>query len=127
MKRNNIPCHYEIDGELYYFKSKAEARYAHYLQWLKSIGEITEWLYEPETFWFKGIKRGCVSYKPDFKVIERSGYHRWVEVKGYMDARSKTKLARFSKYFPDEYLTVIDSKWFNMNSRLLKGIVPGWK
>lgn len=126
MKRNNISGWREIDGELFFFKSNSEFRYACYLEWLKKTGNITEWLYEPETFWFLEIKRGVRSYKPDFKVIERSSSHYWVEVKGYMDARSKTKLARFSKYYPQERLELVDSKWFSRNSKKLKGLVPGW-
>lgn len=117
----------EIDGELFYFRSEWERKYALYLEWLKRTKNITEWLYEPKTFWFEGIKRGCVSYKPDFQVILASGSHYWVEVKGYMDSKSKTKLDRFKRYFPNESLEVIDGNWFRRNSRKLKGLVPGWE
>lgn len=127
MKRNNIASWREIDGELFYFRSKAEWRYALYLEWLKKTKSITEWMYEPETFWFLEIKRGVRSYLPDFKVIERSGSHYWVEVKGYMDARSKTKLDRFKRYFPDERLELVDGNWFRRNNSKLKGLVPGWE
>jgi hypothetical protein len=127
MKRNNVPAHCKIGETTHYYKSKAERRYACFLQWLKEIGNIAEWQYEPKTFWFEGIKRGCVSYKPDFMVKLASGLHHWVEVKGYMDSKSKTKLARFKRYFPEERLTVIDGTWFKRNSPKLKGLVPGWE
>lgn len=109
-----------------YFRSKAEYRFACYLEWRKTIQNILDWAYEPKTFWFEGIKRGCVSYKPDFLVIELDGRHHWVEVKGYMDAKSKTKIKRFAKYFPQEKLEVVTSSWFTRNKSKLKGLVPGW-
>lgn len=125
MKKNAISGWVTIDGKRFYSRSKAEVRYANYLQWLKSIGAIVDWQYEPKTFWFESIKSGVVSYKPDFLVVERNAHH-WVEVKGYMDARSKTKIKRFKKYFPKERLEVVDEKWFRRNSKKLKGLVPGW-
>ena len=90
-------------------------RFAFYLQLLKRAEEILDWEYEPHTFWFEGIKRGCVSYKPDFRIFKKDGKHYWVEVKGYMDAKSKTKIKRFAKYFPEEELRIIDKSWFSKN------------
>ncbi len=126
MKLNNVRVKCEIEGKAYSFKSKAEYRYSCYLEWLRINGNIIEWQYEPKTFWFEGIKRGCVSYKPDFLVLEL-GCHTWHEVKGYMDSRSLTKIKRFSKYFPGETLIVIDQNWFKRNTAKLKGLVPGWE
>lgn len=34
------------------FRSKMEANYAAYLEWLLSIGQIAGWKYEPTMFWF---------------------------------------------------------------------------
>src|SRR5215471_1288173 len=51
-----------------YFRSSWEANYARYLNFLKSRGEIHDWQYESNTFWFHKIKRGTRSYTPDFKV-----------------------------------------------------------
>ncbi len=113
----------EIGGKRFYSRSKAEYFFAKYLEFLKANGSIQGWLYEPETFWFLEIKRGVRSYKPDFKVIELDGSHWWAEVKGYMDAKSKTKLKRFAKYYPGEKLRVIDSKWIQTNSTKLKGLI----
>src|SRR5262249_25144484 len=75
-----------------YFKSGWEVNYAIFLQFLKEKYQIKDWEYEPATFWFNAIKRGVRSYKPDFRVIRNDGTHYWVEIKGYMDARSKTKI-----------------------------------
>lgn len=108
------------------FRSKAEANYAAYLEWLVKVRAIRAWSYEPLTFWFKGIRRGVVTYKPDFDVMPNVGTREYHEVKGYMDARSKTALARMARYFPDEKVIVIDSKHMAALKRQVSGIVPGW-
>lgn len=51
----------EVGGKRCYFRSKWEANYARYLQWMKDQGKIAEWEHEPETFWFEAIKRGTWS------------------------------------------------------------------
>lgn len=110
-----------------YYRSRWEANYARYLEFLKQQGQILNWEHEPQTFWFEGIKRGCISYLPDFKIFEKDGTHYWVEVKGYYDDRSLTKIRRFNKYFPNEKLKVIDKVWFKENSNKLKGLIPDWE
>lgn len=125
MKNNSVSGWIFIADKKIYFRSKMEVRYARYLQWLKNQKAIIDWQYEPKTFWFEGIKRGVVSYKPDFLVVEKNSHH-WVEVKGYMDSRSLTKIKRFKKYFPEERLEVVDSKWFVRNCGKLKNLIPGW-
>jgi len=118
---------HEVGEKRCYFKSKWEHRYALYLDWLVEMGSIADWAYEPKTFWFEGVKCGCVSYKPDFYVIEwNREKNYWVEVKGYMDPKSATKIKRFRKYFPDERLLVVDKKWFSKNTPKLKGIIKDW-
>lgn len=101
-----------IAGRKVFFRSAWEYKFACYLQFLKDHGHIAEWLHEPQCFWFNEIKRGTRSYLPDFKVIRKDGTHYWAEVKGYMDSKSRTKIKRFAKYYPQESLHVIDSKWF---------------
>lgn len=95
-----------------YFRSEWEAKVARYFQMLKEVGQIKEWEHEPQTFWFNEIKRGTRSYLPDFKITTLCGDHYWVEVKGYMDRKSQTKLKRFKKYYPKEELFVFDEEWF---------------
>lgn len=102
----------EINDKKYYFRSKWEVQFAKYLDYLKRINQIFDWDYEPQTFWFEEIKRGVRSYKPDFKISRMDGTHYWAEVKGYMDSKSKTKIKRFKKYYPQEELQIIDRKWF---------------
>lgn len=115
-----------IGGKKKYFRSKWEANYARYLEYLKSQRAILDWEHEPQTFWFEEIKRGVRSYLPDFKVHCKDGGHYFVEVKGYMDAKSKTKISRFKKYYPNEKLVVITAEWFKANSKKLKIVCPGW-
>jgi|SRR6185295_2360069 len=117
----------EIGGKKCFFRSCWEANYARYLEFLKQHKKILDWEHEPKTFWFDGIKRGCVSYKPDFQVFDLDGTWVWHEVKGYYDAKSITKHKRFAKYFPDEKLIVIDKKWFSRNNKQLSGLIPGWE
>ncbi len=95
-----------------YFRSTWEVLYARYLEWLKMKGEIMDWEYEPDTFWFESIRRGVRSYTPDFKVISENG-HEYHEVKGYLDSRSKTKLKRMAKYHPKDKVILIDKDFIN--------------
>jgi len=109
-----------IGGKNKFFRSRWEANYARYLEHLKCEGKIKDWLHEPQTFWFDKIKRGCRSYLPDFKVIRNDDTYYWVEVKGWMDDRSKTKLKRFTKYFPDQEIILIQAPWFKENESIYR-------
>jgi len=106
-----------------------EANAARYLQWLKDRGDIDDWLHEPTTFWFESIKRGVRSYLPDFRVVVRvfGSNAYYVEVKGYMDAKSKTKLKRMAKYYPDVTVEVWDAKRMAGLNRTVGPIVEGWE
>lgn len=110
-----------------YFRSTWEFNYACYLQFLKERNQILDWKHEPKTFWFEQIKRGVRSYLPDFQITNLDKSTQWIEVKGYYDAKSLTKIKRFKKYYPEEKLTLVDSSWFKENSKKLKNIIPGWE
>ena len=94
-----------------FFRSSWEAnvyRYMLYLYTPKTSGVIIQ--YEPTdfTFWQFGIKKGTVSYTPDFKLIHPDGSYEWIEVKGgFLKSSDKTKLRRFKKYFPDEFKRLV--------------------
>lgn len=106
--------HYDINGTTMYFRSKWEANYALYLDWLIDRGEIFKWEFEPDTFIFEAIKLGTRSYTPDFKVFKSETEFEYHEVKGYMDSKSKTKLKRFKKYYPEHRLVLIDTAEYNL-------------
>jgi len=109
-----------------FFRSAWEANYARYLNWLQSRGDIERWEYEPETFWFEAIKRGVRSYTPDFKVFEKGGFY-FVEVKGWLDPKSKTKLKRMKKYHPGVNVVLFGQADYKSLSRQLGGVIPNWE
>ena len=109
-----------------YVRSSWEANYARFLNWRKQRGEILCWEYEPDEFEFP-VKKGSKFYTPDFKVWTSETKYEYHEVKGYMDATSKTKLKRFAKYYPNEHLVLIDASYYRNMSKLLAGIIPNWE
>ena len=117
----------EIGGQRIFFRSRWEANYARYLEWQRLRGDIAKWEHEPKTFWFEGVKRGCVSYLPDFRVTFPNGRVEYHEVKGWMDARSVTKIKRMAKYHPTVQLLVIDAKSYRKLARLFCSTIPGWE
>jgi len=104
---------YECSKGSVYFRSKWEANYALFLDYLVEKGEIKSWEYEADVFMFEEIKLGTRSYRPDFKVFNDNGSFEYHEVKGYMDSKSKTKLKRMAKYYPEVKLILIDSGYYN--------------
>lgn len=116
-----------IAGRKIYFKSGWETNYAHFLQFLKEKGVIQEWEYEPQAFIFEKIQSGTRKYIPDFKVTRPDGTHYWVEVKGYMDQKSKTKISRFRKYFSKEELVVVEKEWFRNHMRAFPVQTDHWE
>lgn len=124
---NNSQGWRTIAGRKIYFRSSWEVNYARYLEFLREKKQIKEWFYEPQIFWFHEIKRGTRSYLPDFKVVRLDESHYWVEVKGYLDAKSKTKIKRFNKYYPHEELRVVDSKWFKQQRTSLPILSEKWE
>jgi hypothetical protein len=117
----------EIGGKRIYFRSKWECNYSRYLEYQKENKLILDWFHEPQTFWFEKIKRGCRSYLPDFKVINLDSSVIWFEVKGYYDAKSKTKIKRFAKYYPEETLILIDGTWFSKNNKMMRVVIKDWE
>lgn len=116
-----------IGGKRCYFRSRWEANYARYLEWLKQAGQIVEWAHEPETFWFDAIKRGVCSYKPDFRVWENDGTSNLHEVKGWMDSRSHTTLKRMAKYHQKEKIVLIRESQYNEIARKVSGLILDWE
>lgn len=117
----------EIGGVNKFYRSRWEANYARFLVWLQQQGKIRSWRHEPETFWFEGIKRGSVSYLPDFWVQEMDGTDSFHEVKGWMDDRSKTKLKRMKKYYPHVKLLVIGAKEYKELEKQFSDLIVDWE
>jgi hypothetical protein len=117
----------EIGNKRNYYRSRWEANYGRYLEFLKENKQIKEWEHEPETFWFEGLKRGTMSYLPDFRVTNLDGSIEYHEVKGWMDDRSKTKIKRMAKYYPHIVLKVYATKEYNALQKQVKGIIKDWE
>ena len=123
MARKFKAAHYEFDNGSIYLRSLWEAHYGQYLDWLVKAKEILKWEYEPDIFFFEGIKMGTNCYKPDFKVFANDGSVSYHEVKGHMDAKSKTKLKRMKKYHPKVKVVLIERKQLAEIKKNLKGII----
>jgi len=67
--------------------------------------------FEPKIFTFP-VKRGTKGYTPDF-YFEKT--EDWIELKGYLDDKSKIKIKRFKRYYPEEFskFTMIISRYSN--------------
>jgi len=116
-----------IGGIDKYYRSRWEANYGRFLEYLKQQELIKSWAHEPKTFWFEGVKRGTVSYLPDFWVEEMDGNDSFHEVKGWMDNKSKTKIKRMAKYYPNVKLIVISSKEYNDLEKKFGHLIDGWE
>lgn len=117
----------EIGGKRKYFRSKWEANYARYLEWLKEHNQIKDWQHENKTFWFEGIKRGCRSYLPDFEVENNNGSIEYHEVKGWYDDRSKTKMKRMAKYYPEVKVIIIFQKQYTEIKNKVGKLIRDWE
>lgn len=102
-----------------YFRSSWEANIARYFNFIKE-----KWEYEPKTFYFENIKRGVRSYTPDFYLPKQN---KWIEVKGWMDDKSKVKLKRFKKYYPEEKIEIIGELEYKEIERKLGCFIPNWE
>lgn len=108
-------------------RSKWEANYARYLRWLQAQGRIARWAYEPTTFWFEAIKRGTRHYTPDFLVVETDGRERYIEIKGFIDAKSKTRMKRMKRYHPSVEIVMLEGPAYRALAKTVAGLVPGWE
>ena len=117
---------WENGKKKYFMRSKWEMNYACYLDFLIKHKQIKDWEYEAETFWFNKIKRGVRSYTPDFLIYNNNRTIEYHEVKGFMDAKSKTKLNRMRIYYPKIKMVVIDSERYK-EIKKQSGLFKGWQ
>lgn len=115
-----------IGDRTIYFRSAWEANYARYLELLKQHGQIKGWEHEPDTFWFDGVSRGSRMYIPDFKIHLDDGFF-YVEVKGWMDQKSKTKLERMARYYPEHLVYMVTAKEMRAIAKTYKAFIPDWE
>lgn len=113
---------YSVNGKEFYFRSKWEANYALYLDFLKKQGTIKGWRYEPKIFEFP-VQHGTTRYLPDFEVTNPDGSVEYHEVKGYLTGKAKVQLNRMKKFYPQVKLILVDKdgmKALNKWKKLLK-------
>lgn len=103
-----------------YFRSAWEANVARILDY-----ENIEWEYECKRFFFEEEVDGVESYQPDFYLPQ---FDKWIEVKGWMDEKSKTRLRLFAEQYPEENknLILIDQDFYNA-LRLEFFFLPYWE
>ncbi len=109
-KRSERTTRRIYDGRVIKFRSRLEARWSYYLDVLVVGKHIKRYDYEPEWFEFLKVTFGIRRYLPDFRVNELDGSVTYHECKGYLDAKSITKIRRFAKYYPDRKLWLIFDK-----------------
>ena len=110
---------FSINGKKMFFRSKWEANYALYLNFLIKQKQIEKWKYEEDVFIFEKIKFGTRSYRPDFKIYNLYKTIHYEEVKGYFTKKSKTQLNRMRIYYPKIEVKIIDSKLYKEIKRKL--------
>lgn len=117
------PDHYETSKGTTWFRSKMEANYALYLDFLIKQKAIKDWEYEPDAFFFEKIKSGTKKYIPDFKITKIDGSVEYHECKGLMQQKDVTKQRRMAKYYPDISLVLIDSKFYKDLYKKMKTVL----
>jgi len=96
-------------------RSSWEANFARVLNMYKITFD-----FEPTVFSFP-IKRGTKAYTPDFFLNKTED---WIEIKGYLDDKSKIKLKRFKRYYPKEFsnLTCVIGKYSRDAKNFMKDL-----
>jgi len=111
-----------------FFRSSWEANYARYLNLLVRMNVVEWWKFEPETFWFEGVRRGVVSYLPDFCVKYRNDERlEYVEIKGWVTPKDRTKWKRMAKYHPHIKLIIIKEKEYNALRAKWSSAIQNWE
>lgn len=82
-----------------YFRSSWEANIARVFNFLN-----ISWKYEYKRFFFSENINGVMSYQPDFYLPD---YDLWIEIKGWMDQKSKLRLQLFAEQYPLEFSRLI--------------------
>ena len=114
-----------INGNTYIFKSAWEANIALVLEYERLLGNIDGWAYEATTFSFKYDGNGVRNYKPDFDIY-RNGKTYHIEVKGWVDEKTKTKMALMQRYYPNDVIYIMGEKEYRSIKAKYKPIIPQW-
>ncbi|KKN22335.1 hypothetical protein LCGC14_0916010 [marine sediment metagenome] len=102
----NEPQYVQIDGREFKFKSKVEHRWGLYLQYLKDLGAIQSWEYEPTTFEFSERWRTRKQYTPDF-FIKEDGEEFYEEIKTSLRQVDILRFRLLKADFPEEKIALV--------------------
>lgn len=116
-----------IGGKRKFFRSRWEANYARYLEYLKKKREIKDWNYETKLFLFNGEDKGVRAYLPDFEIKTFNGNIEYHEVKGWYDNKSKQKIQRMKKHYPSVILKLIREKEYKNIGKKYSNLLEGWE
>jgi NUMOD3 motif len=110
-----------------FFRSGWEANYARILNLQIEQGEIHRWEFEPDRFKFSVVK-GPRSYTPDFKVWKQEGgdFH-YVEIKGWMDEKSRLKCHLMERFYPNVPIYIIGEKEYKNLQREFSSRIERWE
>ena len=81
-KYGNVPVNTIINGRRIKFKSKLEYRWAQHHEFMRQLGEITDWFYEFHTFRDFPENQPVKEYTPDFLVRLQDNSFEYHETKG---------------------------------------------
>lgn len=95
-----------IGEQTCHFRSTFERNWAVYLQFLKEQGQIRDWYYEHNTFYFPGEKTAPVQYTPDFYVLEKDRVY-YQECKGLLEGKDVNKFRRMAKHYPNDKIELV--------------------
>jgi len=110
-----------------FFRSGWEANYARILNMLIEQHKIYRWEYEPDTFKFPLDDRPQ-SYTPDFKVWDHDGGdYYYAEIKGWMDEKSRLKLQRMERFYPDVPIKVIGQREYKILQSEFSSQIEKWE
>ena len=94
------------------FDSKAEYRYALWLEGEKQAGRVDQWVHHPGRDALLGVAGEPVAWiEPDFSVMRAGGLHEYHEIKGMATAAWRIKRALLEQQEPDIRYVVIDAGW----------------
>jgi len=104
-----------------FFRSSWESNIARLLNY-----NYIEWKYEFKRFYFDESVNGVASYQPDFYLPE---FDKWIEVKGWMDEKSKIRLQLFKDQYPEEFskLILIDEDFYNELRDEISPFIDNWE
>lgn len=113
---------YAVGDKEIYFRSLWEANYGLYLEWLKQQGQIHDWEYEPERYYFiltEGNRQKALGngYLPDFRIWTSKTDFYLAEIKGR--PQGMIKLKRMKKYYPHIKIELVDRRSYGDLKRKL--------